>query len=74
MPRVKARKVQMKEDTTQEAMRDYRGGKFPSIRKAAAHHKMDFTALSRKLRGAKQAYQAHLESALLTLEQEEAIA
>jgi hypothetical protein len=73
MPRVKARKLQIKEDTMQKAIRDYRGGKFPSIRKAAIHYKVDFTTLSRRLRGTKPAQEAHPESALLTPVQEEAI-
>ena len=57
----------------QKAIRDYRGGKFPSIRKAAIHYKVDFTTLSRRLRGTKPAQEAHPESALLTPVQEEAI-
>jgi len=73
MPRAKARKVQTKEDTMQKAIRDYRGGKFPSIRKAAAHDQVDFTTLSGRLRGTKPAHEAHPKSALLTRVQEEAI-
>jgi hypothetical protein len=57
----------------QKGIRDYRGGKFPSIRKAATHYKVDFTTLSRRLRGTKPAHEAHPESALLTPVQEEAI-
>jgi len=57
----------------QKAIRDYRGGKFPSIRKAAIHYKVDFTTLSRRLRGTKPAQEAHPESALRTPVQEEAI-
>jgi hypothetical protein len=73
MTRVKARKVQTKEDTMQMAIRDYRGGKFPSIRKAATHYKVNFTTLSRRLRGTKPAHEAHPENALLALVQEEVI-
>jgi len=71
MPRVKARKVQTKEDTMQKAIRDYRGGKLASIRKAATHCKVDFTTLSNRLRGTKPAHEAHSESALLMPVQEE---
>jgi hypothetical protein len=73
MPRVKASKVQMKENTIQEAMRDYRSGKFPRIRKAAAYHKVDFTTLPRRLSGTKPAPQVHPESALMIPKQEEDI-
>ena len=57
----------------QEAIRDYQWGKFPTIRKTAAHHGVDFTTLSRRLKGAKEARLAHPESSLLTPAQEEAI-
>jgi DNA-binding transcriptional regulator YhcF (GntR family) len=54
MPRVKARNIQTEEDTFQGGIRDYRGGKFPSIRKVAAHHMMNFTTHSKILRGMSQ--------------------
>jgi hypothetical protein len=73
MPRVKARKVQAKKDTMQKAIRDYRGGKFRSIRKAATNYKVVFTTLSRRLRGTKPAHDEHPESALLKPMPEDAI-
>jgi hypothetical protein len=73
MPTVKARNIQTTGDTLQKAIRDYRGGKLPSIRNAATHYQVDFTTLSRRLRGTKPAHEAHPESALLTPGQEEAI-
>ena len=73
MPRVTAWKVQTKEDNMQKVIRDYRGGKFQSIRKAAIHSKVDFTILFRRLTGTKPAHESHPESTLLMPVQEEGI-
>jgi len=57
----------------QKALRDYRGGKFPNIRKAATRYKVDFTTRSRRLQGTEPAHEAHSECALQTPVQEDPI-
>lgn len=52
----------------QQAISDYKAGKFPSIRATATHHGVHFSTLSKRLKGMLPRHLAHPEQALLTAE------
>ena len=58
-----------KGDTIRRAIADIDQGKEPSIRSAALTYGLPYTTLRDRLRGARNASEAHIEQRLLTLEQ-----
>ena len=67
------KKAEVKEAAIQAAILDYRTGRWPSIRASADFHRVHYSTLSRRLKGAQPRNLSHPDSQLLTPNQEDVL-